>query len=64
MDANLALGFAADERTFLTAAAMLRDLGLRRDPVADEQPREAGRTGGARNRRGRPRQPALRGQMA
>ena len=30
LDANRALGFAADERDFLTAATMLHQLGLRR----------------------------------
>ncbi len=38
VDANRALGFAADERDFLTAAAMLHQLGLRRVRVLTNNP--------------------------
>ncbi len=38
LDANRALGFAADERDFLTAAAMLHQLGLRRVRVLTNNP--------------------------
>ena len=38
MEANQALGFAADERDFLTAAAMLHQLGLRRVRVLTNNP--------------------------
>ncbi|WP_272482677.1 GTP cyclohydrolase II [Acidisphaera sp. L21] len=38
LDANRALGFAADERDFLTAAAMLHDLGLNRVRVLTNNP--------------------------
>ncbi len=38
LDANRALGFAADERDFLTAAAMLRQLGLRRVRLLTNNP--------------------------
>ncbi len=38
LDANRALGFAADERTFTTAAAMLHQLGLRRVRVLTNNP--------------------------
>ena len=38
IDANRALGFAADERDFLSAAAMLHQLGLRRVRVLTNNP--------------------------
>ena len=38
LDANRALGFAADERDFLSAAAMLRQLGLRRIRLLTNNP--------------------------
>ena len=38
LDANRALGFAPDERDFLTAAAMLRKLGLRRVRLLTNNP--------------------------
>ncbi len=38
LDANRALGFAADERDFLAAAAMLRQLGLRRVRLLTNNP--------------------------
>ncbi len=38
LDANRALGFAADERDFLTAAAMLHHLGLKRVRVLTNNP--------------------------
>ena len=38
IDANRALGFAADERDFLTAATMLHQLGLRRVRVLTNNP--------------------------
>ena len=43
VDANEQLGFDADERVYLPAAEMLRQLGFARGAAADQQPRQGRR---------------------
>ena len=62
IDANRALGFAADERDFLTAAAMLHQLGLRRIRVLTNNPGKLAALASHGNRGGGPGKPAFRRQ--
>ena len=55
VDANEQLGFDADERVYLPAAEMLRQLGFASGPAADQQPGEGGGAHALRHPRDRAR---------
>ena len=64
VEANEMLGFDADERIYLPAAEMLRQLGLLAGAAADQQSGQAAPAGALRDRGGGPGAPRLPQQRA
>ena len=62
LDANRALGWHADERSFMVAAAMLERLGVTEDQAAHQQSGQAGGARGLRHPRRKPRSAPLRAE--